>query len=226
MELPTFRRLWATVRPRSRRGALLGIGLVAGAGALFAPMILLAATTAWTPYLRYTLQPDINARAQAVQTAGYAGAGECASCHQAEVAATRGGEHQALGCQGCHGAGLAHVLAPRAAPASVNLVTPTEDACVRCHTRVAGRPATLQQVVTADHFLPVCLQCHDPHTAIAREPPVVQHPLDNLPPCLVCHGSDGFKARNQRHPEVTADDRTCLLCHAAGRGPTDAGAGR
>jgi len=50
---------------------------------------------------------------------------------------------------------------------------------------------------------------------------VVRHPLDKLPPCLTCHGPEGFKARNQRHPAGTSDDKPCLDCHAAGRGPAD-----
>ena len=91
--------------------------------------------------------------------------------------------------------------------------------------RPAGRPRR-QTIVPGTHYVSSCLECHDPHTGIANRPPVVLHPLENLPPCLTCHGPDGFKARNQRHPAGTEDDNRCLECHAAGRGPTadDAGA--
>jgi hypothetical protein len=45
------------------------------------------------------------------------------------------------------------------------------------------------------------------------------HPLANLPECIVCHGPEGFKARNIRHPDEATDDVSCLECHAKGRGP-------
>jgi hypothetical protein len=35
------------------------------------------------------------------------------------------------------------------------------------------------------------------------------------------HGTEGFKARNHRHPSGDLTDKECLDCHAAGRGPED-----
>ena len=76
--------------------------------------------------------------------------------------------------------------------------------------------------LVADGLHPqLCDGFADPHTGVANRPPVVLHPLEDLPPCLTCHGPDGFKARNQRHPAGSEDDDRCLECHAAGRGPAE-----
>ena len=228
--MPLIRTLWASVRPRTRRGAVLGvIGVLAGSAAVSVALFG-AAAIAWSPYLDFSVNREANAKQWAAQDMRFDGTGSCASCHAPESSKLLAAPHQSIGCQSCHGPLLDHTTAATAAATSGSgvvlaaavIATPTEEACLRCHQAVLGRPGTLKQIVTSQHYVTQCLECHDPHNSIANRPPVVQHPLDNLPACLTCHGADGFKSRNERHPSGTLTDQECLACHAAGRGP-DAG---
>jgi len=223
-------QFWPSVRPTTRRGAVLGVvGIVAGA-ALLAGVFFVGAVIAWSPYLETTLYPDANARAWAALDATYATASMCTDCHAPEAEKATSARHAGIGCQSCHGALLEHALtsssASDASPdegtpeATFALEVPTDDICVTCHAGTVGRPDTVLQVVPSEHYVSVCLQCHDPHTGISRRPLVVLHTLENLPECVTCHGPEGFKARNQRHPDV-ADDELCLDCHGPGRGPEE-----
>jgi len=222
-----LRGFWQSVRPRTRRGAALGvIGIVAGAVVLSVALFV-GAVMAWSPYLDFSLHPDVDARAWAALDPTYASAGMCARCHATEYGKATTAKHAGIGCESCHGPLLEHALTSpdvadgTAADAAAAIAVPDDDLCVRCHVRAEGRPASLLQIVPGEHYVSVCLQCHDPHTGISRRPPIVEHPLANLPPCLTCHGPEGFKARNQRHPAGSSDDKPCLDCHAAGRGPEE-----
>lgn len=210
---------WRSVRPATRRGAVLGLVITAGAASLLAVVFFVGATVAWSPYLESVVRPDSNARTWAALEPTYAEAGLCADCHGTEARKAATARHAGIGCESCHGALLEHSLASQGTPElTAELATPTDEVCVRCHAGAVGRPEGLRQIVPAEHYVAECLQCHDPHTAISRRPPIVLHSLEKLPPCVTCHGPEGFKARNQRHPEVTSDE-PCLDCHAPGRGP-------
>jgi hypothetical protein len=214
------RRLWASVRPRTRRGRLIALASVAGGAAVIAVALFAVAAMAWNPYLDFALHPDSNAKQWAALDMTFADSSVCAKCHLPEASRLASRSHEGIGCQSCHGALLAHVEADQnASKADVLIKVPTDEVCVRCHAAAEGRPADFKTIVPANHYVGQCLQCHDPHTALANHPPVVSHPLENLPPCLTCHGPDGFKARNERHPAGILTDQECLLCHAAGRGP-------
>ncbi len=213
---------WAGVRPRTRRGALLAAGAIVLAAAGLSIVLFAGATMAWNPYVEFSLHRDVDARSWAALDPSFASSSTCARCHHAEDARISSRSHAGIGCQSCHGPLLKHVEAGDAADgSSVAVAVPTDEVCTRCHVRADGRPSTIRQIVPATHYVSVCLQCHDPHTALANRPPVVLHPLDNLPPCLTCHGPEGFKARSQRHPSGSIDDKPCLLCHAPGRGPAE-----
>jgi Cytochrome c554 and c-prime len=216
------RALWESVRPRTRRGTVLGvIGVLAGAVVLSA-VLFVGAVMAWSPYLDFSLNRDSDARNTAALKETFADTGICAACHLPEAQKLSLVTHAGIGCQSCHGPLLAHSLAsPGTTGATGTIAVPTDDVCVRCHVQAVGRPAAFRQIVPTVHYVSTCLQCHDPHTGIARRPPIVEHPLANLPPCLTCHGSDGFKQRNQRHPAGSSDDKPCLDCHASGRGPAE-----
>ncbi len=220
-----IRRLWNTVRPRTRRGAVLSVALI-GAGALVLSGVLFAgAAIAWSPYLDFSVNREANAKQWAALSMSFDDSGVCAKCHQPEAARLLAAPHQSIGCQSCHGALLEHSTAAaedaQNAIATVKVAVPTDAVCIRCHAQALARPASLKQIVPAQHYVSQCLQCHDPHSGIANRPPVVEHPLANLPNCLTCHGPEGFKARNQRHPSGVLTDNECLDCHAAGRGPED-----
>lgn len=215
-------RLWDSVRPRTRRGAVLAAAAVVLGSAVLSLVFFVGALMATSPYLEYSLERDIDARAWAALQPNYGSAAICAECHQREHDRLTSATHAGIGCESCHGPLLEHSLAsPGTAAAAVEIETPNDGVCLRCHASTEGRPITFRQVVPSEHYVSTCLQCHDPHTGISNRPPIVEHPLDNLPPCLVCHGPDGFKTMNIRHPEVTGSDKPCLACHARGRGPAE-----
>lgn len=175
-------------------------------------------------YASFGFRPVAGARAWAELKPAFAQASSCASCHPVEYARETTAKHQGIGCESCHGPLLAHVGARPGTPeADVGVAVPTDAVCIRCHAAATGRPGDLRQITVGQHYISACLVCHDPHTSVAARPPVVLHPLTSLPPCVTCHGPDGFKARNQRHPVVSTDDSVCLSCHAKGRGPDDGG---
>ena len=214
-------RLWHSIRPRTRREATLGLAGIAAAAASLAVVLFVGAMVLWSPYVESVVRPDENAGTWAALEPNFAGPGLCGRCHEIESAKATAAAHAGIGCESCHGALGDHALASPGSPEmAARLVVPTDAICARCHVSTLGRPEAVRQIVLADHYVAECLQCHDPHTAISRRPPVVSHPLANLPPCVTCHGPDGFKARNLRHPAVT-DDEPCLACHALGRGPED-----
>jgi cytochrome c554/c'-like protein len=211
-----LRRAWKTVRPRSRWN-VVGFVVVAGglSVALFAAMRLgpVAVDT-------FTFQPAANAATWRSLVPSYGEVAQCAGCHTTETAKLVDATHVGIGCQSCHGPLGVHALASPGTDAAAAVVdVPTDELCVRCHAAASGRPTSFRQVVPTDHYTAACLACHDPHSGISRRPPVVEHPLDDLPPCVTCHGPAGFKARNQRHPDVGTDDASCLACHLSGRGP-------
>jgi hypothetical protein len=215
---------WSRVRPRSRRARVVfAVGTVAGlvilSGAMFVGGVM-----AWDPYLQFSLDHTINERQWAELKVSYTAASTCATCHAVEHDRLVSANHAGIGCESCHGALAEHVAqGDEAGAETVAVVRPTSETCQRCHVAAVGRPAGFRQIIPAQHYTADCLACHDPHTGISNRPPVVMHPLDNLPACVTCHGPEGFKARNQRHPEASDDDRACLECHAAGRGPAPSG---
>jgi hypothetical protein len=198
---------------------MLAVASLVGGALLMSVVLFAGAVMAWSPYLDFSLHRDVDARSWATLDVSFANSSTCARCHEPEASRLESGSHATIGCQSCHGPLQAHVDAGEAADTStVSVAAPTDEVCVRCHVFTEGRPDAQAQIVPIQHYTSQCLACHDPHTAVANRPPVVLHPLDDLPPCLTCHGPDGFKARNQRHPVVQSDE-ACLDCHAAGRGP-------
>lgn len=215
-----LRDLWASVRPRTRRGGFLAAaGILAGA-AVMSVALFAGAAMAWNPYLEFSLDREVDARSWASLRQEFASADQCTECHEPEAHKATTASHEGIGCQTCHGPLLEHVDAGEEADSStVAVKVPTADVCLRCHVQADGRPSAIREIVVEDHYVPVCLECHDPHSGVSNPPPIVEHPLDNLPACMTCHGPEGFKLRNLRHPVADTNDRACLDCHEEGRGP-------
>lgn len=210
------RRAWKAIRPRSRRSVAL-VAVLAGGLSL---VLLGAARLGPSIVAEYAFRPDANAATWRSVVPAFGEVALCRRCHEEQYARLTTATHAGIGCESCHGPLAEHALAsPGTSEAVVTAGVPTDRLCVGCHVPVSGRPASVRQVVPAEHYVATCLACHDPHSGISNRPPVVEHPLDNLPPCITCHGPEGFKARNQRHPVVHSDDPTCLACHLPGRGP-------
>lgn len=217
-----LRRFWDSVKPRTRRGGFLATAAILLGAVVVAVGLVVGISMAWNPYLQFTLDHEVNARQWAALELSFTDSSTCGECHVTEGTRLMTAQHQAIGCQSCHGPLNEHAAAGDEATAEqVPVAVPTDEVCIRCHTAATGRPAAFRQIVQGQHYVAECLECHDPHTAVANRPPIVMHPLTDLPPCLTCHGPAGFKARNQRHPEGTSDDARCLECHGPGRGPID-----
>jgi hypothetical protein len=219
-----LRSYWESVRPRTRRGGFLAaLGILAGAAALSA-VLFVGGAMAWNPYLEYSLNAEINAKQWAVLPLSFTSSSTCQECHEAQQARLTSATHTGIGCQSCHGPLIEHAAAgDEATSEQVAVRVPVDEVCIKCHSKAVGRPEGLLQVTPGAHYVTQCLECHDPHTGIANRPPIVVHPLTDLPPCLTCHGPEGFKTRNQRHPAGSEDDKRCLECHAEGRGPEEVG---
>lgn len=152
-----------------------------------------------------------NADAWSHLTPRYAGQQICTSCHAAEAQTQDASIHLNVSCEGCHGAAAEHASSV-AAGSATTLVKPTSVVCVTCHATAAGRPASFAQVDPATHYAGgQCLRCHDPHSIVAFRPPVVSHPLTDLPECTTCHAPDGLKKIPAGHELV--GDTICLSCH-------------
>jgi hypothetical protein len=197
--------------PRLARRLLL----LTVAAASLALMLWIAAGAAGAAFREYGFHPETGEQAWRALAPRFGDANRCGTCHEPELAKLVSATHAGIGCQSCHGALAEH----EEDELGGSVRTPDDEVCLRCHTAVVGQPVAFRSVVPDNHYVADCLACHDPHTGISQPPPVVLHPLERLPTCVTCHGPDGFMARLPRHPEASEDDRTCLLCHAEGRGP-------
>ncbi len=213
------RAFWESVRPRTRREAVAATIAIIGGAAVLSVVLVVGAAMAWSPYVTFDMDPGSNPRAWAAKELSCAGSPACAQCHQPQAAEIAANPHEGVSCESCHGPLAEHASSSPEPGVRLALATPTNADCLRCHTSATGKPVGLKTIDPWQHYKPVCLECHDPHTTAATRPPVVRHPLDDLPPCITCHGPDGFKARNQRHPDATTDDAACLECHGPNRGP-------
>lgn len=136
--------------------------------------------------------------------------GDCRECHEAQTTKLVAGSHGDVICETCH---LPTVPHPGPVPGVVQaLDTETSAVCSTCHAEASGRSIRFPQVDPANHYRgAICLQCHDPHTALADTPPDVTHPLAKLPDCTTCHSLQGLKRFPTGHQ--LAPDVVCLGCH-------------
>jgi hypothetical protein len=153
-----------------------------------------------------------NARAWAALVPQHVGQALCADCHAGEAIAQDASIHVNVSCESCHGPGERHASGTDAAR-TIALVKPDSAVCVRCHGATSGRPASFPVVNPASHYSGgACLRCHDPHSIVATRPPIVSHPLADLPECTTCHAPDGLKKVPSGHTMVA--DPICLSCHS------------
>jgi hypothetical protein len=91
----------------------------------------------------------------------HAGRAACVDCHSDVVNARRGGRHERIGCEACHGPLARHASGEdETKPARPD----TRATCIRCHEKKAGKPAGFPQVSAAEHAASgPCSECHNPH---------------------------------------------------------------
>jgi hypothetical protein len=218
-----IRRSWAA-RPRIELPAIdwrrtgikaLRIGVLASVVAVVLGVGAFATATIYADYGAVKNGP--NARAWAALTPRFAGAATCTACHGRQAAAQDASIHVDVSCEDCHGPAADHAASDIAAR-SVVLAKPPSSICARCHTATTGRPAAFPQVDLATHYVGgPCLRCHDPHSVVAQRPPIVTHPLTDLPECTTCHAPDGLKKIPSGHQVV--GDKVCLSCHGTNANP-------
>ncbi len=98
----------------------------------------------------------------------YAGRAACLDCHADAADAAKGGPHERVHCEACHGP----LAGPAAAPDAQKAERPDSRVlCARCHQRNAARPARFPQVDAADHSggeaCTSCHRAHDPRISVA-----------------------------------------------------------
>ena len=152
---------------------------------------------------------------------GEVGTNVCLQCHNGVLApdrtAFRGNPHAAIGCEGCHGPGLAHVRNGGRGGLFINALEGLDfqasvQFCGDCHEETAAQH--LSSVHGATESL-TCLDCHDVHGGNVIRGTVADNGL-----CLNCHEAYGFAsdAEIEAHtfhpvdPEGTGASR-CTLCH-------------
>lgn len=234
-------RLVRRLRP-SRPGRLARVSLAAvGLVAALAVVLFVGGTAASMLYARYGLHPEQDARVWAGRELVFAGSTSCGECHAAEATTIEASDHAGVHCESCHGAQAAHVTTEAAkaaagastwdagtagasttdaaparaleAAAADPALDPSGRICVTCHEQILGRPAAIAQVDPSTHYgIGSCLRCHDAHSTQVMRPPVVLHPLANMPECRVCHGEHGLNPAPVGH--VDSDDEVCLGCHS------------
>jgi predicted CXXCH cytochrome family protein len=91
----------------------------------------------------------------------FAGRAACAECHDDIVAARKGGRHERVGCEACHGPLASHASGETDAKPG----RPDPRAlCVSCHDARVGKPAGYPQVHPDEHAAEgPCTACHQPH---------------------------------------------------------------
>ncbi len=189
---------------RSRRMLLRG-GLVLGGAVVLLALTAVAGTIV---YGEFGYHPDRNAREWASLAPRYETSESCQACHPTLLTTWTAAGHSTVACTTCHGP------TPHAEETGVTLRANSASGslCLRCHEAVSGRPASFPQVDPSTHYATgVCLVCHDPHTPAGVAPPVVSHPLANLPECTACHRAGGLKPMPSGH--VPAGDAVCRACH-------------
>ena len=95
----------------------------------------------------------------------FAGRAACVECHSDVADAAKGGRHEAIRCEACHGPLAGHA----ADPTEKKAVRPDPRVlCARCHAANVARPARFPQVDVAEHAgQEACTTCHTAHNPLA-----------------------------------------------------------
>jgi len=92
----------------------------------------------------------------------FAGRAACVECHSDVPDAMKGGRHEGIRCEACHGPLAGHA----GDPAEKKAARPDSKVlCARCHATNVARPARFPQVEVADHAgAEACTTCHTAHS--------------------------------------------------------------
>ncbi len=102
------------------------------------------------------------------QALAHAGRAACLDCHADAADAAKGGPHEHVRCEACHGPLASHAAEPLEHKAQK---PDSRVLCARCHEANVARPARFPQVEAADHSGgEACASCHRPHDPRLQEP--------------------------------------------------------
>jgi Cytochrome c7 and related cytochrome c len=98
----------------------------------------------------------------------FAGRAACVECHSDVPDAAKGGRHEAIRCEACHGPLAGHAEDPTEKKAT----RPDPSVlCARCHAANVARPAWFSQVDPAEHAGgEACTTCHAAHNPLVPAP--------------------------------------------------------
>jgi tetratricopeptide (TPR) repeat protein len=152
---------------------------------------------------------------------------QCLECHGQPNSGGAGG-HGGVGCESCHGPGLAHAQAVNRADRLANIVNPSKltseqamEVCAQCHTGfnyladplpddllISSQVTALgnSECAIQSRQEVGCTSCHDPH----RQTTSAQVTLASEKTCLHCHG--GGTAPHAATCPVNAK-AGCVGCH-------------
>jgi len=143
----------------AHRGHLVRVGALFLVGALaFLVLQALLVPKGFGRYGHYRAGALEDNRGRAL---AYAGRAACLDCHGEVADAAKGGPHEHVRCEACHGALARHAAGPDEQKAER---PDSRVLCVRCHQANVGRPARFPQVEAADHAGgEACTSCHKAH---------------------------------------------------------------
>lgn len=136
-----------------RMAALFGVGVLA-----FLVLQALLVPKGFGIYGHYRAGALEENRARPV---AFAGRAACVECHSDVPEAAKGGRHEAIRCEACHGPLAGHA----GDPTEKKAVRPDSRVlCARCHAANVARPARFPQVDPAEHSgNEACTSCHKAH---------------------------------------------------------------
>ncbi len=152
--------------------------------------------------------------ASAAEKAGMAGMETCATCHENVSKAFAKTPHitSALGCEGCHGGGQAHVdgSGDKTKIRVFKNLTPSEssEVCLGCHSK-GGQ--THWAGSTHDSRKLSCVTCHDPHPK--GEVPKALLAKPQLELCATCHPERRAQLYRSAHMPQREGKMQCTSCH-------------
>ena len=161
------------------------------------------------------------ARSATTETAGYADAEVCATCHEDQANGLRLTAHGrtsvadwdgATGCQTCHGPGAAHAETGDKAQIRVLGTLPAADAsavCLTCHDR--GERSHWQGGPHDARGLS-CLTCHKIHQQGTPHPSLLQKATE-FETCTTCHLKRKASLLRSAHMPMREGLMTCGSCH-------------
>jgi DmsE family decaheme c-type cytochrome len=169
--------------------------------------VLFAATLAFAGFV-------VTGPAAAVEKAGLVGMDTCATCHEEVAKAFASTPHinSAMGCEGCHGPGQAHVdgsgdktkirLFKDLKPADSSAV------CMECHNK-GGQNHWVGS--THDARKLACVTCHNPHPKGPAPKSLLAKPQAQL--CVSCHPQRRAQLYRSGHMPQREGKMECTSCH-------------